>query len=252
MNMEGKRIHTESFKVHTYEVDPHNILTIDSLCQFIQEAASNHADTLGFGVNYLLSNNRTWVLSRLSVKIDRKITLGDTIHLKTWPSGSEKFFFTRDFIIESNTGNELGRGASYWLFIDTEKRRPVPPSRGEIVFDFKELPSGIDKPLEKLPQIDSISSPELSFTVRYGDLDLNNHVNNIAYIRWALEGIDPEFRKLHYASSIDINFIAEAVYGEKVSLSTNAVSGKAFLHYLFKGETEICRLRTSWKEQRPS
>ncbi len=245
--MEEKRIHSESFKVHTYEVDPHNILTIDSLCQYIQEAASNHADILGFGVNFLLSNNRTWVLSRLAVQIGRKIKLGDTILIKTWPSGSKKFFFTRDFIIESDKGEILGSGASYWLFIDTEKRRPVPPSRGEIVFDFKELPAGYDKPLEKLQPLDTFPSPDYSFSIRYGDLDLNNHVNNIAYIRWALEGIEPEFRELHYTSSIEINFIAEAVYGEKVSLSTAPVSDKEFLHYLFKGETEICRVRTRWK-----
>ena len=64
------RIYEESFKIHTYEVDLHNRLTIQSLCQFLQEAASNHASLLGFGVDYLLGNSRTWFLSRLAVEIE--------------------------------------------------------------------------------------------------------------------------------------------------------------------------------------
>ena len=248
MSKEENRIHSETFKIHTYEVDPVNRLTVDSLCQFIQEAAANHADLLGFGVNYLLQNNRTWVLSRLSVEIDRAIKLGDTVRINTWPSGNEKFFFIRDFTVELETGEKIGRGKSYWLFIDTEKRRPIPPSKGEIVFDFSRLPSGFEKTIEKLPQLKDFPPPVQTFNVRYGDLDLNNHVNNIAYIRWALEGITPEFRRSRFAYAIEINFLAEAVHGDSVSLFMNPVSDEEFLHYLFKGETEVCRVRTLWKK----
>lgn len=121
MKEKSAKIYMENFKVHTYEVDPAGILTMDSLCQFVQEAASSHADKLGFGVEYLLGNRRTWVLSRLAVETYRPVKLGETLQITTWPSGSEKLFYIRDFVIQTDSGEDIGKGQSYWLFIDTEK-----------------------------------------------------------------------------------------------------------------------------------
>ena len=90
-------VYKEIFKIHTYEVDIHNRLTIQALAQFLQEAASNHAALLGFGVEYLLKNNRTWVLSRLAIEIHNLISLGETITIKTWPADTEKLFFYQRF-----------------------------------------------------------------------------------------------------------------------------------------------------------
>ena len=91
------QVYKESFKVHTYEVDLHNRLTIQALAQFLQEAATNHAALLGFGVEYLLKNNRIWVLSRLAIEIHNLISLGETITIKTWPADTEKLFFYQRF-----------------------------------------------------------------------------------------------------------------------------------------------------------
>lgn len=245
MNNNTERTYSEEFKVHTYEVDLHNRLTIQSLCQFLQEAASNHADTLGFGVEYLLKNKRTWVLSRLTVKIEEPVALGDTITIKTWPSGTEKFFFIRDFLIESSSGKIIGNAASYWIFLDTEKMRPVHPSKGEIVFNFGELPKSFEHSPDKLPALENPES-SLSFHVRYSDLDLNNHVNNITYIEWVMEGIDHNYRRTNIPVSLEINFLSEAKYGDTVELSKEDIGAGQFMHSLLNGNTEICRAKTIW------
>ena len=242
------KVYKESFKIHTYEVDIHNRLTIQALAQFLQEAASNHAALLGFGVEYLLKNNRTWILSRLAVNIEESISLGETITIKTWPADTEKLFFIRDFEISDSKGRLIGSATSYWIFIDTEKGRPIHPSKNEIIFDYENIERGFSRPLIKLPAIENMLSLK-SFHVRYSDLDLNNHVNNIKYIEWGMEGIDPDYRKNNIPFLLEINFLSEAKYSDEVDLSMEKRSSGDFLHSLFIDDTEICRIQSVWKEQ---
>ncbi|MCK5201493.1 MAG: hypothetical protein KAR21_24235, partial [Spirochaetales bacterium] len=232
--------------IHTYEVDIHNRLTIQALAQFLQEAATNHAALLGFGVEYLLKNNRTWVLSRFAVEIEDLISLGATITIKTWPANTEKLFFIRDFEIKNSNGKIIGSATSYWIFIDTEKSRPVHPSKNEIIFDYKDIKRGFNRSLTKLPALEN-SLPSKLFHVRYSDLDLNNHVNNIKYIEWGMEGVDPDYRKKHIPYSLEINFLSEAKYGDEVNLSMKQISSGDFLHSILIDDTEICRVKSGWK-----
>ena len=240
------RVYSESFKIHTYEVDIHNRLTIQALAQFLQEAATNHAALLGVGIEFLLKNNRTWILSRLAVEIEEFISLGETITIKTWPAATEKLFFIRDFEITNSEGMIIGAATSYWVFIDTDKGRPIHPSKNEIIFDYKDVKRGFNRQLTKLPSPTSIDISKL-FHVRYSDLDLNNHVNNIKYIEWGMEGIDPEYRKTHIPFLLEINFLSEAKYSDTVDLSMEEKSSEDFLHTLFIDNNEICRIISTWK-----
>ena len=241
------KVYEESFKVHTYEVDIHNRLTVQTLAQFLQESASNHAALLGFGVEYLLGNNRTWVLSRLAIEIEEFIPLGETITIKTWPAATEKLFFIRDFEITNSKGSIIGSATSYWIFIDTKNSRPVHPSKKEIVFDYENIERGFNRSLSKLPSQEDME-PSRSFHVRYSDLDLNNHVNNIKYIEWGMEGIDPVYKKKHIPFRLEINFLSEAKYDHIVELSMKKAISENFDHSLYIANNEICRIKTGWKQ----
>jgi len=240
------KVYEENFKVHTYEVDIHNRLTVQALAQFLQESASNHAALLGFGVEYLLGNNRTWVLSRLAIEIEKFIPLGETITIKTWPAATEKLFFIRDFEITNSKGSIIGSATSYWIFIDTKNSRPVHPSKKEIVFDYENIERGFNRALSKLPSQENMEHSR-SFHVRYSDLDLNNHVNNIKYIEWGMEGIDPEYKKKHIPFKLEINFLSEVKYNYIVELSMRKDSSENFDHSLYIDNNEICRIKSGWK-----
>jgi acyl-ACP thioesterase len=240
------QVYEERFKIHTYEVDIHNRLTIQALAQFLQEAASNHAALLGFGMEFLLKNNRTWILSRLAVEIDDFISLGETITIKTWPAATDKFFYIRDFEITNDNDKIIGSATSYWVFIDTEKGRPVHPSKNEINFDYKGIRRGYNRQLIKLRTPEKLL-PLKEFHVRYSDLDLNNHVNNIKYIEWAMEGIDPSYRKSFIPYLLEINFLTEAKYENIVHLSMEKTIPETYIHSLYIDNTEICRIRSEWK-----
>ena len=241
-----KNRYSEEFRIYSYEVDITNTATLQTICQYLQEVASNHAEELGFGVSWLLENQRTWMLSRLLVRMEQYPRVGDRIVVTTWPSGTERFYFLRDFLIQSVEGKLLGSAVSSWVYMNLETRRPVHPGSEEFSYDFsgsgeRALPENPGK----IKTADNMEKKTF-FRVRYNDLDLNNHVNNIKYVEWLLESLDPEFRKTHFPAELSVNFLAEALYGHEVTVHRGEGDG-LFSHLITNSDDKpVCRAETRW------
>ncbi len=238
--------YSETLKVHSYEVDSTNHATLAAICQYFQEVASNHAEILGFGRS-LLEQQRTWMLSRLLVNITRVPLVGENITVYTWPSGIDRLLFLRDFEIFSEKGELLVSGVSSWAYMNLDSRRLIPPSSWEFDFAFTETQErALSENPGKVTQF-TLEEKSCSFKVRYNDLDMNKHVNNIKYIEWIMESLQPEFRETHLPLELSMNFLAEAFYNHEVSMYV-VQDGQSIMHCVQNGEgQDICRARTSWK-----
>ena len=89
-------------------------LPLQSLVREIIDAATDHANALGFGYDRLLANGNAWVLSRLCVEMQRFPAVGDTYTLTT-----------RNFEITDSNGTTLGHSRTVWAGIDIKTRRSV-------------------------------------------------------------------------------------------------------------------------------
>jgi len=242
-------IFKDEYSIRSYEVDLKGNVTIQTLCQFMQETASKHAHTLGLGLDHLFEENLTWVLSRLLVSIDTFPKWGDTITVHTWPTGVDHLFALRDFLITDKADVVIGKATSAWLVIDLTKRRPhrVKPfiDRIHSLTDKRVLKA-------KLGKLPSMEHPDYIkvLSVRYSDLDRNSHVNSIEYVEWLLESIPFELRKKYNPVELEINFLSEAMYGDEISnrLKKDDSPAPSFMHSLVRKEDgqELCRARTVW------
>jgi acyl-ACP thioesterase len=86
--------------------------------------------------------------------------------------------------------------------------------------------------------------------VRFRDLDVNRHVNNVTFVEWVLESVPPSFLNERDLAFIEINFIGEALLGDTVeSCAEPGPSGsEAFLHRIVRagGGQELARAQTVW------
>jgi acyl-ACP thioesterase len=86
--------------------------------------------------------------------------------------------------------------------------------------------------------------------VRRSDLDVNRHVNNAVYVRWALDAAPPELVETARLSSLEVSVRAEARAGDAVLARWAREPGAedAWLHQLLREEDgrELARLRTRW------
>ena len=83
--------------VNSYETDRNENLKFYSLFQWFTEIAWEHAKKLGLGFEELQETDKFWILSGINLKIIRLPKWQAKVKSQTWPSGQNKFFFTREF-----------------------------------------------------------------------------------------------------------------------------------------------------------
>lgn len=86
--------------------------------------------------------------------------------------------------------------------------------------------------------------------MRYSDMDINQHVNNISYIEWVTETMPADILLKKNLWSLEIHFLSEALYGDAIvsrwmKLEKNKGS---FLHSIFNETNgkELVRAKTIW------
>lgn len=89
-------------------------------------AADFHSRDRGFGMDFLNSIKKTWVLSRLAIEMDEMPCQYEKFYVETWVESAMRYFTQRNFRVVSEDGNRVyGYGRSIWAMIDTESRQPT-------------------------------------------------------------------------------------------------------------------------------
>lgn len=215
----------KSYVISSFQVDPGGKARLTALANFLQETAYKHADSLQLGYRHLADNSSAWILSRMRIRVLEYPDWDEELTVETWPRGIEKLFAMRDFRIRNNDGLTIAEASTAWLMVDSTTHRPqrIPPDfipieiRSDSVFD--QSPG-------KIPMPADLQVCETR-TVKYADLDVVGHVNNVKYIEWCVDAIDPDLIMQREVSGFSINFISEARLGEQVELRCSSLSSSS-------------------------
>jgi acyl-ACP thioesterase len=219
------------------------------MSSFILDAASIHAHQRGFGLEEILHDGVTWVLSRLSMEIYRYPVPNDDISVETWIEDVGRFFTQRCFRFAGNDGSTIGYARSIWAAINIESRRPVdipawrPDLAGYIVSD-RECPVA---KMEKIRPVDGIE-PVMGYSVRYSDIDINRHMNSMKYIEHVVNIFDLQTFREKIISKFEIVYLMEGVFGEKLKLYREDLSDNECIVDTKRGDESVCRSRIIWKQ----
>ena len=193
---------SENFKIRGYEIGPDHQVPLQNLCGYMEEAASLHANELGFSVEELARRGLAWAVTRTWLEFHEQPYLGGDVlrdeestwvRVETWPVAAERLQYRRDFLITWR-GRVLAKAVTDWVVINLETRRAeripefisaLQPEQPRLILDVGRL---------KLPGQDK--APELiSFAVRKADIDRNNHVNNARFTEWLAESVPEGLRE---------------------------------------------------------
>ena len=111
------------FKVRSYECGKDGLVTLPSICNYLQEAASLNAEELGFSKSDFdaAGSDISWVLTKMRVKMNRYPKWEDEVKVMTFPRGGRKIVAWRDFILSDAIGETIGvattDGYSYHIAI---------------------------------------------------------------------------------------------------------------------------------------
>jgi len=238
------------FRVRSYEVGQDGRLSPVSLGHYLQEAASRHAHDLGFGIAELARQGYYWVLTHLALNVIQRPLAASRVVVATWPTPVVRLSAGRQFSVGTDGGRPVAQAASAWMILDKRRRRPVRAS--QILARIPQRPENPDCPVfsGKLPALES-AAHEKALKVRQRDLDVNRHVNNVAYLEWLLESVPANLYHTHELSGLKINYLAESLAGDTIlcRCTRQSTAPLEFLHSLARGADgqELVRAQTRWR-----
>jgi acyl-ACP thioesterase len=153
---------------------------------------------------------------------------------------------TRNFKITDEAGVIIGGASSIWAMMDIKTRRAI---------DLKTLPhlnafvtgepSIITKPT-RLQSIDGIENAVEEHTVRYTDIDFNQHANSMKYVEWLLDRFSLNWHKTHLVKRFEINFLHEALYGETLGIYQQQELLTSLFEIKKQDGQPVCKMKLEW------
>ena len=236
------------FLAEPFHCDFSGKLFMGHLGNHMLNAADFHSTDRGFGMKYLMTIQRSWVLSRLAIEMDEMPSQYAKFNVETWVEGAMRFFTNRNFRVVGTTpeGDEkvYGYGRSVWAMIDTESRQPT---------DILSIHDGainqwIEKekecPIEKCGRVKMSDDAEFVSTIdtHYNDVDINGHINSVKYIEHVLDLWSLSWYKEHRLKRFEIAYVAEAHEGDQLSFYREQTSeGEYCVRIVRSDGTETCR-----------
>ena len=242
--------YSEWFTIYTFQEDWNGNGTVQALCEYMQEAAGNHAAKLGLSIERLHAEGVAWVLARMRVSPVFLPAAHDRIQVETWPVGVEGVQFRRDFIVRAEDGTVLCRAVSHWVVVSLETRKVgrIPAFIAEVALD--NAATAMDDAKSRLPEVGA-EHETCFFRARLADVDRNRHVNNVRYMEWVMESVPESVRRATDLADLELVFRAESYWKDTVAVRTMPEGGDAdaFVHSLVRREDgrELVRARSVWR-----
>lgn len=275
----------ENFIVRCYEVGINKTATVETIANLLQEVGCNHAQSVGFSTDGFATTptmrklHLIWVTARMHIEIYKYPAWSDVVEIETWCQSEGRIGTRRDWILKDYaTGEVIGRATSKWVMMNQDTRRLQKVSdevRDEyLVYCPKSLrlafPEENNGSLKKIAKLDDPARySKLGLSPRRADFDMNQHVNNVAYIGWVLESMPQEIIDDYELQTITLDYRRECQRDDVVDSLTspesnsddlNGVNGSPssatnshlqYLHFLRLSNdgSEINRGRTEWRKK---
>ena len=236
------------FLAEPFHCDFSGRLFMGHLGNHMLNAADFHSTDRGFGMKYLMSIKRSWVLSRLAIEMVEMPQMYTRFNVETWVESAMRYFTSRNFAVvgtEHPTPKIYGYGRSIWAMIDTESRQPT---------DIFSIDNGAinnwivtDKecPIDKGGRVRMSEGAELVRTIDtyYNDVDINGHINSVKYIEHVLDLWPLEWYRDHAIRRFEVAYVAEAHAGDRLSFYRETAPDGECVRIVRTDGTECCRCK---------
>ena len=246
------------FLAEPFHCDFSGRLFMGHLGNHMLNAADFHSTDRGFGMKYLLTIQRSWVLSRLAIEMEEMPQMYTKFNVETWVESAMRYFTSRNFRVVGTETDECGNssehvygyGRSIWAMIDTESRQPT----DIFSIDNGAINNWIVKekecPIDKGGRVKMSDDAEFVRTIDTycNDVDINGHINSVKYIEHVLDLWNLDWYREHQIKRFEIAYVAEAHAGDQLSFWREQTGDLEFCIRISKTDgTECCRSKVSFQ-----
>jgi len=242
-------IFEKKYALNYYDFDKNYKLKPTTMMNLLQDISTIHFESRTDHLSREILNG-LWVIVEWQVTMDQMPEKIMTLTVKTEPIYFRKFIAYRRYEIEDELGVKIGSGISKWAYIDpfTRRQANLPKILNEIF--------NVDEAAEKPERFEfDILEPSSFFESQrmsvFSDLDINKHVNNVTYIKWAIDTLGSAFLDSRTIKALKVTFKREVFEEEVVTVSTakkETAAGAVSSHIISNSESNLCvQLQLEWQ-----
>ena len=218
-------MYEEKRKINYYDLDSAGRVKLSALLRIVHIAADENATELGIGFAEMWRREMSFILQRFAVLVARMPAYGDVVTIRTWPDSVARGTFLRKGDMFDANGKKIMEWASLWILFDIAARKILKPQALHVALpDFAN--HGVQISPEKI--ILPAESEKISahvHTVRYADVDTNQHMNNSIYG----DLIGNALPLSHAWREMQINYLAETRLGDEISVAAHRHNNAIFV-----------------------
>jgi len=232
-------------------VNANGLAKADWLLDAFQDIASEHCLTLGISGLHMVPKGLKWVVAQYRVAIHAPIPWQAAFTLSTWRYPWNNLYETRRFSLADDRGIPFADATGIWILVKADSGMPVRLNRHLPPELMDTAPEADPELIKTHPPVEPVDHTT-RFPVFYRDLDLNQHVNNAVFFRWALESLPPPHGFHYLPVGAEIFYLKECFYPETVECEVSTAftpEGCRSCHAIIRPETRevLARVSLTWR-----
>ena len=238
----------QTYKIGLREVGMRNELTNYGILAFLEDIATYHSGLVGYGVEDVEKNNGAFLILDWNLEVYKRLKFNDIIKVRTYALPVEKptFHCYRNFDVYDEKNEIIAKAISKWLFYNFEKRKIIKLD-SEMMQGYN--PEGNLTETEK--KITKLVEPEnyeknIEYQVRRSDIDVNNHVNNLVYLKIANEILPDDVYFSNESNNLRITYKHQIKLGETVKLYYTRADNKNIITIKSQDDTKLHAIVELW------
>lgn len=249
--MNYNKIFTKNIKNSFSNIGQSGNLKVSKVMNLLQDIAVEYSFKLKISSMDLAPQKIFWVISRYQIEINNIAKLNEDLSMSVWRSNHKNLYDLRWFKIETADKQEIANAVGAWVIIDKTTGSPRHLNKFMTKEMLIENKVDVKTFFQNLKIIDNADIQEV-FKIRINDLDFNKHVNNSAYVEWAIEAL-PESILMNYQPwKINVTYLKESFYPGKIlsKAQTNTFTFNSTTHHSIVSENknlELARIQIIWK-----
>jgi len=186
---------------------------------FFQDAATMQLCTFEKGNNIIPAKyNICWMYTKYRLVLEEEADFEKPLDIEIWIEKIKTTAVLHQALSITCEGRQIAKGRLESCLVDINKKHLTKLSSIEFpedAFEDRLIDLG---PFRKLGRKICGMDHVYSYTVRYSDLDSNNHMTNLRYIPVLMDAFDADFYEKNLLKEMEINYISQCFFGEEIDV----------------------------------